>query len=513
MCVQLADQPDSGRLDESNGSKELPAATSSTNGFHGIPAVPGSDPTQSRQNHHGIESALDPHFLNPGPSCRANKGSSSSIPYIDCSDIDSECDVTKNNRAPRGHSNANDSNADEPCVYNNKQGGSSRKGGQAGSLFGDVNGFYHTNHQGLMQQHQQQGITVQQQRQQQQGMLGNRSAVDHSPVSNKFIVSHELTDEEILPNGGSFHGRLPLHSTLLDEILQGRDKRGAAAGRPLGTGTRSQCSSPVISSFHHRTNSLSHAEMTNGHGQPRSATRWDDGGHYFTKRPGVFPVQAPAVPPSPHPPNHYGSYSPITSNRTPPLFAKPYNNNMRNRSDTDPFILSQLTSTPVHQQDPHRPGLHAQAPCSAPVERRMIITNGNHAGNFVVPGQARSNTVQRLFSRQGKPGNNPARNNHGNLNQPVQMIDGSTSSGTDTSDTESDTGSSAYSQPLMYGNPAAISSMNSVNSNGVNSSPLPHSKFSFGSLQLEEGEDGEGEEEEGCYHFNEEDIGGRVFSC
>ncbi|XP_038576549.1 FERM, ARHGEF and pleckstrin domain-containing protein 1-like isoform X2 [Micropterus salmoides] len=489
MCVQLADQPDSGRLDESNGSKELPAATSSTNGFHGIPAVPGSDPTQSRQNHHGIESALDPHFLNPGPSCRANKGSSSSIPYIDCSDIDSECDVTKNNRAPRGHSNANDSNADEPCVYNNKQGGSSRKGGQAGSLFGDVNGFYHTNHQGLMQQHQQQGITVQQQRQQQQGMLGNRSAVDHSPVSNKFIVSHELTDEEILPNGGSFHGRLPLHSTLLDEILQGRDKRGAAAGRPLGTGTRSQCSSPVISSFHHRTNSLSHAEMTNGHGQPRSATRWDDGGHYFTKRPGVFPVQAPAVPPSPHPPNHYGSYSPITSNRTPPLFAKPYNNNMRNRSDTDPFILSQLTSTPVHQQDPHRPGLHAQAPCSAPVERRMIITNGNHAGNFVVPGQARSNTVQRLFSRQGKPGNNPARNNHGNLNQPVQMIDGSTSSGTDTSDTESDTGSSAYSQPLMYGNPAAISSMNSVNSNGVNSSPLPHSKFSFGSLQLEEGED------------------------
>ncbi|XP_045914553.1 FERM, ARHGEF and pleckstrin domain-containing protein 1-like [Micropterus dolomieu] len=65
MCVQLADQPDSGRLDESNGSKELPAATSSTNGFHGIPAVPGSDPTQSRQNHHGIESALDPHFLNP----------------------------------------------------------------------------------------------------------------------------------------------------------------------------------------------------------------------------------------------------------------------------------------------------------------------------------------------------------------------------------------------------------------------------------------------------------------
>lgn len=331
----------------------------------------------------------------------------------------------------------------------------------------------------------------------QQGALGNRNAVDQSSVSNKF--SQELTDEEILSNGGSFHSRLPLHSTLLDEIFQGRDKRGAAIVRPLGTGTRSQCSSPVISSFHHRTSSLSHAEMTNG--QPRSAPRWDDGGHYFSKRPGAVQVETPTAPPPPHLPNHYGSYSPITSNRTPPHYAKPYNNNnMRNRSDTDPFILSQLTSTPNH----HRSGLHTQTPCSAPVERRMIITNGNH-GNLIVPGQARSNTVQRLFGRQGKPGHSDA-----NANRPVQMIDGSTSSGTDTSDTESDTGSSAYSQPLMYGNPAAVSSMNSVNSNGVHSSPLPRSKFSFGSLHLEEGEDGEGE---GCYRFNEEDIGGQVFSC
>ncbi len=503
MSVHSADQPDSTRLGhqaESNGSDGTPAAASSTNGFHDTQTAPGSDPTQSRQNHHSAGSAPEQQFLNPGPSCRANKGSSSSIPYIDCSDIDSECDVTKNSKATRGHSNANDSNADEPCVYNNKHEGSSRNGGQAGSLFGVVNGFYHTNHQGLMQQHQQQGV------------MGNKSILDQSPMSKKLNGSHELTDDEILPNGGSFHGRLPLHSTLLDEIFQGRDKRGVAIGRPLGTGTRSQCSSPVISSFHHRTGSLSHTEMTNGHGQPRS--RWDDGGHNFSKRPGVVAVETPTVPPSPHKPNHYGSYSPITSNHTPPHFAKPYNNNnMRNRSDTDPFILSQLTSTPIRHHDPHRSGLHAQAPCSAPMERRMIITNGNHAGNHVIPGQARSNTVQRLFGRQGKPGNTTSGNNHSNLNRPVQMIDGSTSSGTDTSDTESDTGSSAYSQPLMYGNPVAVSSMNSVNSNGVNSSPLPHSKFSYGSLQLEEGDDGEGEEEEGCYRFNEEDIAGRVFSC
>uniref|UniRef100_A0A7N6ATV9 FERM, ARHGEF and pleckstrin domain-containing protein 1 n=1 Tax=Anabas testudineus TaxID=64144 RepID=A0A7N6ATV9_ANATE len=87
------------------------------------------------------------------PSCRANKGSSSSIPYIDCSDIDSECDVTKNHRAARGHSSAHDSNEDEPTSNNNKQGVSAgHSGGQAGGLFGVVNGFYHTNHQGLQQQ-------------------------------------------------------------------------------------------------------------------------------------------------------------------------------------------------------------------------------------------------------------------------------------------------------------------------------------------------------------------------
>uniref|UniRef100_A0AAQ6A7N4 FERM, ARHGEF and pleckstrin domain-containing protein 1 n=1 Tax=Amphiprion ocellaris TaxID=80972 RepID=A0AAQ6A7N4_AMPOC len=127
-----------------------------------------------------------------------------------------------------------------------------------------------------------------------------------------------------------------------------------------------------------------------------------------------------------------------------------------------------LTSTPIHHHDPYRSGLHGHAPCSAPMERRMIITNGNH-GNLMVPGQARSNTVQRLFGRQGKPGNSPSHNNHNNLNQPVQMIDGSTSSGTDTSDTESDTGSSApASQDSPLGSPRVVVNGNaSVNGQGV----------------------------------------------
>ncbi|XP_067438741.1 FERM, ARHGEF and pleckstrin domain-containing protein 1-like isoform X1 [Thunnus thynnus] len=67
--VPLADQPDSARLGhqaESNGSEELAAAISPTNGFHDIQAAPVSDPIQSRQNHHGTGSAPDQQFLNPG---------------------------------------------------------------------------------------------------------------------------------------------------------------------------------------------------------------------------------------------------------------------------------------------------------------------------------------------------------------------------------------------------------------------------------------------------------------
>ncbi|RVE75538.1 hypothetical protein OJAV_G00017660 [Oryzias javanicus] len=417
----LTDQPDSGRPRQdarSNGLEDLPEAAPPANGFHNNTAI--------RQNHHGAEP--NQHLLNPGPACRADRGSSTSIPYIDCSDIDSECDVTKGGRGHGGRGGAaSDSN---------------REGGRSSSLFGTVNGFYHTNHQGMMQQ----GVVGQQ-----QGILGQ------CQTAKRF--SQEATAADLLSN--SFSSRLPLHSTLLDEVLQSR-----AGARPFGSGTRSQCSSPVIGGFHPRTGSL-------GQQTPRSAPS------------GVGT-------PSSH---HYGSYSPITANRTPSHLAKAYNN-MRNRSDTDPFLLSQLTSTPVKE----RRRFHA--PGSAPTERKAAVANGN----LPVPGQPRSNTVQRLFGRQGKRGGNRS-----NLNQPVQMIDGSTSSGTDTSDTESDTGSSAYGHPLVYGNPAAMSSNNSVNSNGVRSSPAPRNKLLYGNLQMEEEE--EEKEEEGCYHFHEEDVGGQVFSC
>lgn len=440
VAIQLADHPDS-VLPIVQADQARP----STNGFNETSSDPRHHQNHQQQLSNGNgAAATDPKLLNPGPSCRANKGSSSSIPYIDCSDIDSECEAA---RATRGRSDTNDE-LSEGCE------------GNTGKLFGVVNGFYHTDHPGLMQQ-------------QQQCMLGNRS-VEQSPAPNGEI-------------------RAPLHSTpLLDEMFQGRGQRmlfGAGGGGGCSATSRSQCSSPVIGGFHHRTGSLSLAD--NGNAQPR----W----HYFATRSTAA--------------EEYGSYSPILPSRTPqpPHFARPCsgsssnNNNVRNRSDTDPLILSpQLLLL-----QSRRPLL--TTPGSAPTERKpmMAAANGNH---LPAPGQARSNTVQRMYD--GRRNNN----NNRNLNQPVQMIDGSTSSGTESSDSESDSaGGGGYGRPLVYGNPAAIC----ARSGGVCASPMPQRKFSFGSLQLEKGgATGEGEglgdedEQGGHYRFQHDGIaGGPVFSC
>ena len=560
MSIPLADQTDTSSFRADHwGDPNGPPDTAVTNGFLD---APGSDPmARSRQTRlHaaavGSVPAGDQHLLNPGSAGRANKGSTSSIPYIDCSDVDSEQDAARGHRVaaaagPRGRGHAHDSNGEEVgSPYrqgNNSFVGSGNSGGVPGlglgrGLFGVVNGFHHSNPQGLQlaqQQHRQvmMGLQVQQQ-QQPQSMLDNRGRLVEGSPQGRFNVSQAGPGLDEVEQR-CFQGQPPLHSTLLEEILQGRGALGRAhaGGRPLGTGTQSQCSSPVLNSFHHKTNSLSYGDGVVNSNQPTSP-RWDDGGHYFSKRPGGAggadpPPAPPLMPLSPSALGQYGSYSPIVAHRTPAHLAQrpPNDNGARNRSDTDPFILSSNSTAPSRQHDSLGAGIRGTstpnpAPASAPTERRGLVTNGNHSpasAKLMVPGKARPNSAQRLYGRRGKPeGDASGNNNHhqNNLNQPpVQMIDGSSSSGTDTSDTESDTGSGVgcgYGQPLMYGNPAAVHSGNA--NNAGKGSPLNQSKFSFGSLQLEEGEgvedeEEEEEEEEGCYRFTEEEVGGRVFSC
>ncbi len=182
--------------------------------------------------------------LSTGLASHAAKGSSSSIPYIDCSDIDSEYDVVKG-RITRSHSHTHDNDEVEP------------NGHRAGKSNGYGNG-----------QHNGQGAS--------------KSRLRESPLtSHQLGQSSDTFNGSQLPNG-SFCGNgspraLPLSSTLVDELFQGMDRRGLVSPSGHLVGSQSANCSPVMSSFH-KTNSLNHPEQIGYSGR----RRWDGGSHYLT---------------------------------------------------------------------------------------------------------------------------------------------------------------------------------------------------------------------------------------
>lgn len=361
--------------------------------------------------------------LSTGPASRAAKGSSSSIPYIDCSDVDSEYDVVKG-RVTRSHSNANSGYGDDSLPGFHRGGG------------GGLNGPRHSERERDYERERSSGQTKGRQ----------TPPFPPSPVSpGQDVSDFELSDV-------SYYARGPFHSTVIDEVLRaGIDLRSSPSRHVAGT--RSLTSSPALGSFN-RTSSLSYADH-NGYGG-------GGGGPGINTRPGHPVSQA----------QRYGNYSPMIS-RAPQLQKL---QNARNRSDTDPFVLSPATSTPA--RDP-RPVL-SRAERMAALERRML------ANGLTPPGMPRTGP---LLKPHGRPGLE-----HMNA---VQMVDGSTSSGTESSDSEAESSGGSCGQPLAYDNPMAM-----------NASPrLPRSKFSFGSLQLDEET-----EEDGCLTFSDED-GAQVFSC
>ena len=117
QSAMSVDQTDSrlGRRGESTqGGQEEPgsAASPAAGRPNGFQDGPGPAPEEGRGQRSNPARPQHAEHLNTGPASRAAKGSSSSIPYIDCSDIDSEYDVSKG-RVTRSHSQANDSNEDE----------------------------------------------------------------------------------------------------------------------------------------------------------------------------------------------------------------------------------------------------------------------------------------------------------------------------------------------------------------------------------------------------------------
>uniref|UniRef100_A0A3B1K1T6 FERM domain-containing protein n=1 Tax=Astyanax mexicanus TaxID=7994 RepID=A0A3B1K1T6_ASTMX len=311
-----------------------------------------------------------------GLASRTAKGSSSSIPYIDCSDAEfSELEVR--GRVSRSHSRTNDKGPGFNALRPHEREGSQSK-----------------------HRHR-----------------------ESPPLSQSFTLRPLMTFTSRHFCGGVPPMRGPLHSTLLDELAS----RSPAPTRHL-PGTRSLTSSPALFSFH-RTSSLSHAVQCGRSFSLRSAPREERGGLF-------------------------SSCSPIM-NRAVNAAKGQSSGGRGNRSVTDPLILSQP-----------RPVL-SRAERMAALERRMLANDC-------------------LTS--------PRR--HGG----VPMIDGSTSSGTDTSDSEEVESTGSCGQSLGFGNPAARSSSPI--------SPLPRNKFSFGSLQLDEDENADG----GCVDFSDEE-GAQVFSC
>lgn len=125
----------------------------------------------------------------------------------------------------------------------------------------------------------------------------------------------------------------------------------------------------------------------------------------------------------------------------------------------------------------NRPTL-SRAERMAALERRML------ANGLSAPGRPRTSPGQK---RKGHPGDPHVGG--------VQMNDCCTTSGSESSESEAEF--NRGSSPQMSGNPVETSFASSI----------PRSKFSFGSLQLDEEED-----EEGCYVLSDED-GGQIFNC
>lgn len=384
----------------------------------------GSLTSQSNGCRNGTHDEADARFkpspskhqaehLSTGLASLAAKGSSSSIPYIDCSDIDSEYDLVKG-RITVSRSRAHDSDEVQTA-------------GRRGAV-SNVNGNA-----------------------QQNGHGSGRSRFSHRLAQSSDTFNGSQSSNGSLCGNGSPRA-FPLSSTLVDEMFHGPKSPTAHV-----LASRSANCSPVLSGFH-KTSSLNYTDQI-GHSGRR---RWDDGRRYLSNGGDA---------------QHYGSYSPIVS-RSPHL--QKLQNGMRNRSETDPMILSQLNSPPANEP---RPAV-SRAERIAALERRLAA-NGRGASS-----QARSNTHQHVY------GSRLSANDH---NSPLHMMDGSTSSGTESSDTESDAGSHSYSQPLVYGNPGA-----------AGSSPVPQNKFSLGGLQREE--KGQARDDGYLYPLSNEDEA-EFFNC
>ncbi|KAJ7419217.1 hypothetical protein BTVI_26306 [Pitangus sulphuratus] len=413
------DNNDAVAVQSSRQGKELKTSTEDT-GQHKSPSLKKS-PKEGRKVDGAVVSTVEeeeepskdrmqpnrPQSQQPstGPASRAAHGSSTSIPFIDCSDVDSEYDLLRG-QITRSYSQTND------------------------NYEGDLTSGAYIHYRDE-----------------------NRNRTRYRDSSASLKSSQYLSEEYLDDNtadlsfytGGS--PRMPRHSSLVDEMFRGPGSRSPLA-TPLPPSSKGSSPNMNLS----RTGSQGYVSE-NGH-DCRIRTGEEDN----------------------HTSNCHGycRYSP-GSQRSRAQKTQ----NLCNKSVTDPFILSQISSTPG-------PDYRSERYCKGGGVAKMSSPEGKMMPNGMPAGvQSKQSPVMQSLRASGVMDHMAA----------IQMMEGSTSSGTESSDSDSEI-INPFTHPLVFGNPVVLSS-----------SPMPRNKYSFGSLQLDEEV-----EEDVSVGLSDED-GVQVFSC
>lgn len=328
-------------------------------------------PPEEEEEEEGVKDRVQPSKPQPpqpstGPASRAARGSSTSIPFIDCSDVDSEYDLLRE-QASQSRSQTND------------------------NYEGDLtSGVY---------------LLSRDERHSEARRRASPPSVKSSRPPSRQFLDDDSADITFDLSGSP---GLPRHSSLIDEMFRASTGHSPLA-TPLSPSSRS--SSPNMS--WDRTGSQGYVSE-NGH-ELRERSVGED----------ALPKRGPQC------------------ENCSPTSQRPYLRNLPsryNKSETDPLILSQVASTPedVDRLDDHQKGGLANM---ATTEARVLANGAPLRGPI-----SKGPLVQSVHTS-------------GMVGQlaPLQMTEGSTSSGTESSDSDSAL-VSPLGQPLMCGRPAVLSS-------------------------------------------------------
>lgn len=238
-----------------------------------------------------------------------------------------------------------------------------------------------------------------------------RRASLHSAKSSR-PPSREFHDDDSADITFDMSGspRLPRHSSLIDEMF-----RASGGHSPLATPLSPSSGSSSPSMSWDRTGSQGYVSE-NAH-------------DYRERSVGGDPL------PSQGPRDEDGS----------PVLQRPHLRNLRyNKSETDPLILSQVASSPKagDRFDGHGKG----GPAGPAASEGRTLANGTP-----LVGPTSRIPMAQSACAPGKAAQLA----------PLQITEGSTSSGTESSDSDSEL-ASPLSQPLVFGNPAVLSSPSGV---------------------------------------------------